>query len=278
MFHLVAGPVPGRALFVREVDGVLLYEALGAAFPEVVALCVMPDHVHLILPHDDPGNRLHRVLQGFANARNRRTGRSGPLWAPRPPPVAIPNALHLRRTIRYVHLNPCRERLVNDPLAWPFSTHRDRVGFAARPLVAVDRDPAGFHAFVSGDPSVDPAGTPLPSRQFRDLSVHEVADAVCSVFRVPSGRLSERHAARASFAKVAWHSGIRDAEQLRTMTLLGRTRLHLLVRDVPRRGAQLVEPLEACARAVGDPRFHAMSDRDERRTNARWAKYRSLSE
>jgi hypothetical protein len=278
MFHLLARAVPGRAVFVRDVDGVRLFEALGAEFPELVALCLMPDHLHLILPHDDPGNRLHRVLQGYAKERNHRLGRRGALWAPRPPAIEIPDGQHLRRTIRYVHLNPCRKRLVADPLAWPFSTHRDRVGFAARPIVAEDRDPAGFHQLVSADGTVDVAGTPLPSRQFRDLSVDDAVAAVSSVFRVDVGALCRRHPARTAFAKVAWHSGIRDFAAVQQLSGFGRSRLFALVSDVPRRGAHLVDPLEACARAVGDPRFQPISQRDERRTNARWSRYRNLSE
>lgn len=34
-----------------------------------------------------------------------------------------------------MHPNPCRARLVADPLAWPFSTHRDAVGLAVDPVV-----------------------------------------------------------------------------------------------------------------------------------------------
>lgn len=249
MFHHVAHAVSGRLLFVRDTEAARLFASLAAEFPELVALCVMPDHLHLILQA---------------------------LWDVRPAPVLIPDRLHAQRTVRYVHLNPCRANLVSDPLAWPFSTHRDRVGFAAKPVVAQDRNPGGFHRFVSADDACDTAGTLLPTRVFREVTPDEVAAAVSSVFRVDIGLLSSRHPARAAFAKVAWHSGLRDARRIAAACGLTPARVRSLVAHIPDRGARLIEPLEACARCVGDPRFQELSTRDERRLNPRWGRYRGL--
>ncbi len=81
MFHLVARSVEGP-LFCSWFEGVVLWEILVDAFPELIALCVMPDHLHLILPHDDPDRRLGRAMAAFARWRNRHRGRSGPVWQP----------------------------------------------------------------------------------------------------------------------------------------------------------------------------------------------------
>lgn len=274
MFHLVARSLPDRLLFSRDTEALVLWNTLARVFPELVAACLMPDHLHLILPHEDPQNRLHTVLQAYTQHRNRARGLSGPLWQPRPPPVAVPNASHLGRTIRYVHLNPCRAGLVRDPLAWPFSTHRDRAGFAARPVVPVDRDPARFHRFVSADDTCDPQGTPLPTRSFGALTLHDVVAAAASVWRTPDFAVTHRGEPRTTCVKVAWHLGVRDRDELAATTGLSRAALYAQVRSVPGRGARLRDPLEATARAVGDPRFHALSDRDERRFHAAWARYR----
>jgi hypothetical protein len=53
-----------------------------------------------------------------------------------PRSVGVPEGLMARRTVRYIHLNPCRGELVSRPLAWPWSTHRDRLGLAVRPAVS----------------------------------------------------------------------------------------------------------------------------------------------
>ena len=273
MFHHVAHAARGRLLFIRDTEALALWNALSAAFPELIALTLMPDHYHLVLPHDDPGNRLHPVLQGHAQLRNRRAHRTGALWTEREPPVAVPDALHLRRTIRYIHLNPCRANLVRDPLAWPFSTHRDRCGLAARPVVSPERDPSGFHRFVSADDSCDPAGTPFPTRTFAAVAVPDVTVATSSVWRAPMDTLARRGEPRTTGVKVAWHLGVRDRDALCGAFNLSRPQLYVLVRHVPGRGALLRDPLEGCARTVGDPRFNELSDRDERRFPA-WTRYR----
>ncbi len=68
MFHHVARSVRARLLWYRDVDAQVLFDGIVRTFPELVALCVMPDHVHLLLPHGDPDNRLYRALAGYTRA------------------------------------------------------------------------------------------------------------------------------------------------------------------------------------------------------------------
>jgi hypothetical protein len=143
----------------------------------------MPDHIHLILP-DAPGKRLGRAMSAYAQWRNAYRGERGPVWTPHPPPDRLADEKHLRRTIRYVHLNPPRAKLVEDPLAWAWSTHRDRVGFAFPRVGALEPDPNRFHRSVSGDPSVAVEGTDLPRTRHQDFRWEDVADAACAIFRV----------------------------------------------------------------------------------------------
>jgi len=121
----------------------------------------MPDHVHLLHA------RSVRVgfgvaLQGYAQWRNAQRGTSGAVWDRQGSTEEVPRGLKTRRLVRYIHLNPCRARLVDDPLAWAWSTHRDQVGLAVPTMRAVASDPIGFHRYVSSDPTVRVDGTPLP--------------------------------------------------------------------------------------------------------------------
>ena len=251
-----------------------MFTRLVRAFPELLALCVMPDHVHLLLPHADPGHRFGAVLSGYTRWRNAARGRRvANLWQPAPPPVPIPDVHHLRRTVRYIHLNPCRAGLVDDPLAWPFSTHRDRVGFAPPSTIPIESDPGRFHRYVSGDPSVNPSGTPLPTLRFGAASWGEVVDAVAGVCRVPEDQVRAGLPRRLA-VRVGWMFDLRDEVP---RTGLSRTRTFEAVRYLPRRGAALADPLlDACLRAVGDVRFAPLSDRDQRQFR-RWGRYRDRS-
>ena len=119
------------------------------------------NHVHLLVQADSPldeQQRLAKVMAGFS----RRIGNAS-TWQPLGEPRAVPDRLHLQRTVRYVHLNPCRWRIVGDPLCWPYSTHRDLLGAVVDPWTTQDRMaraiglrgahfPEWYHRYVSTDP------------------------------------------------------------------------------------------------------------------------------
>ena len=166
---------------------------------ETVAACVMPNHVHQIVDVRDPKAAL-RKFAGKLGAYARKLGYRR-LWRKVPEPRQIVGLTRLRREVRYVHLNPCRRRrkLVADPLAWPWSTHRGAVGAELAPWVAPERmaqflgyDSQGFverfHGYVSGDPEVAVAGTPPP-----------VAAAPSSIAKVPLDAVIAAAAAAAPF-------------------------------------------------------------------------------
>lgn len=276
MYHHLVKALPGTLLFRTDIEGAALWTRLVRTFPELIAACAMPDHVHMILPHADPGARFALATSAFARWRNAARGSSGPVWGDHPPPQAIPDAQHLRRTVRYVHLNPCRARLVADPLAWPFSSHADRVGFAIPGPIAVDANPGRFHAWVSADPTVCPEGTPLPFTQFRDFSWDDVVHAVCGVYRADASAAPRCGAVRRRCVEVAWAHHVADVRAIGAESGLGVARVRQLTRGVPLRGSDYADPtLSACVRAVGDPRFYALAVADRRRTPG-WSRYRQL--
>ncbi len=271
MFHLVARALPHRMLWWRDTDGLALFLGVHRAFPELVALCVMPDHVHLILPHADPQNRMHRALAGYARGLCARRGIRGPLWETRPPAQPISGPKHVRRTIRYVHLNPCRAELVVDPLAWPFSTHRDACGLVAPPVIAVVPDPASFHRFVSADPAVDVSGTPFPVAPYERVPIDAVAAAAAAIWRQPLDVIFERSAARRAFVRVAVHLGHSPAEIAAATGLSGTGRRRIAKTTPP--GRRVYDPvLRAILATIGDRRFAPLDEGDHRRERA-WQRY-----
>jgi hypothetical protein len=204
--HFIARARHGLQSFVRRDACVDFWNRLRESFPQILALTLMPEHLHLLLETVVPGEAkrvLGAQLSGFA----RRFFRGKELWEPIPPPVRIPDLHHLKRQIRYTHLNPCRRGLVRDPLGWEWSTHREAVGAAAsdwldrRTLMrAFDCSTAAvfkarFHRYVSSDPSVRIEGTPLPNaRPLKELIVPVPAlrEAVLQASRADAGAASTR--------------------------------------------------------------------------------------
>jgi hypothetical protein len=185
MYHLVARGADGRLLFRTWTEGLALWDRLILGVPGILALTVMPDHLHAVHPRD-VRLELARVVASFARWRHAHRGESGRVFQPLPEAEWLPNPERRRRTVRYVHLNPCRAHLVPDPLAWPLSTHRDMVGLAVPRVVPVHRDPVDFHRRVSTDPTVSVAGTPLPEGTVGTDDLFGLRDAVSAVTRTPS--------------------------------------------------------------------------------------------
>jgi putative transposase len=206
MLHQVARTQNRWPLFRTWEEACRLWTLLGRVAPDLVAACLMPDHLHLLAPRDIRAP-LARALGGYTRWRNSREGLSGGRMERLPLPTPVVGTQKVRRNIRYIHLNPCRGRLVADPLAWPFSTHRDALGLAARPLRRVDPDPVRFHRYVSSDPTVGVAGTDLPL-QLDVPGLEDLAAAVSEMHRVPLPQLSRRGAPRTALVGAARALGV----------------------------------------------------------------------
>jgi hypothetical protein len=251
MLHVVAHAVHGDFLWRSHEEGLALWNRLLVLRPS--SLCLMPDHVHLMSEHYEHP-RFARVLSGYARWRHHhRGGGSGAVWLPHPPPRRPAGRLHLRRTYRYIALNPCRDGLVDDPLAWPWSSYRDAVGLAVSPVIRPVRDPIGLHSYVSADGAVAAEGTALPAPR-ADVGRPwwgALVAAVSALCRVPAARLAEPGHARQLLVAAARELGGMSAVAVARRLGVSRSTVH---REAPVRA----ELLELVARVVDEPRFPAL--------------------
>lgn len=258
MYHYVAHALTGTLLFRTWAEGLHLFERLHRAFPELLSVCVMPDHVHLLLPHADGLRRLRAVMSGYARWRRSARGVGGSLVWTRAPEPELVGAEKEGRNVRYVHLNPCRSGLVHDPLAWPLSSHRDAVGLAANPVVARHQRPDWFHHYVSADTTVAPDGTALPETCFGAVDLFAVRDAVSAITRTVVGEPLGPRGVSLFVRTAAAHGVLERLGPASLGAFLGITRQYVtrLARGSPVRGQPIGDrALAACVRVVGDPRF-----------------------
>lgn len=239
---------------------------LEEAFPDALAAVLMPNHPHIVLPSDDAAEsrrRLGHVLSGLRRSDNRGAAIQ---WEPVAEPDLLADRSKASRMIRYVLLNPCRASLVDDPLCWPWSTHRDIVGAIANPWVdavrlagALGRRAEGFavelHRYVSSDPSVAVAGTPFPQpAQPTGVAAHPldmlIAAAAAATRGTPDG-IRRRSATRALFLQLAAEQGWDDATRLAALCGISS-------RSVQRRRLHERDAALAAGRlCLGDPRLRA---------------------
>ncbi len=264
LVHVVARAARPSANLCDPQVAPLLWAALRRAFPAALACVLMPDHLHIIVRARSPAEarkRLGAVLSGL-----RRSARARAIhWQRVPPPAVIADLQHAARQVRYAALNPCRRGLAADPLGWLWSTHRDVLGAVVDPWVtgtrlaeALARDGPGFaashHRYVSGDPSVDPTGTPAPTPLSLDaLPFESLADVLAAVAAAARGHPADvcrRSAVRELFVSVArWAHG---ADTARLSAITG-----LSPRSVRRRPLPTDAELQAVRMCLGDARLRA---------------------
>jgi len=201
LLHLVARTAAHARPFQHRAACAELWRRLARSF-DLVACVLMPDHVHVLaqIEHDIALRSFARVLSAF-QLRMQESGRSEFYfeWESLPQPEKVQHdKRHIARTVRYIHLNPARDALCDDPLEWEWSTHRDWVGAVARPVVdrarwarAMGRRMPScvkwLHEYVCADVSIarprpvsDPAAL---LRAEKDASLDSIASAVPRVLR-----------------------------------------------------------------------------------------------
>jgi putative transposase len=105
---------------------------------EIVAYCLMSNHVHLVaVPQKENslGQTLHDTHTTYALRFNRRQGVSGHLWQGRFYSCALDEA-HLWAAVRYVETNPVRAAIVSRAEDYRWSSAAGHCGFRVDPLLS----------------------------------------------------------------------------------------------------------------------------------------------
>lgn len=251
MHHHVAHAQPGTRLFDTWEEGFALWSRLIAATQGLQAACLMPNHFH-VLSTADSRAQLGRAMQGYANWRNRRRGARGAAWHRSPPVACVSEIKHQRATERYVHRNPRKDRLVDDPLTWPFSTYRDAVGLAWTPLRRAADDPAWYHRETLRDARSPNPESRLPRAlgpsDARAVDLRAIAVTTCAWTSTPPSLLRRAGPARRLFIQAARAMGQATNAEIAAYVGVSEATVYRH-RPLP------VEDAQRFALLLGDPRF-----------------------
>jgi len=139
VFHLISRALNRQPLLEGDDERshylALLAEASRRTDARVLAYAIMSNHVHLVVrAGDEPLWRLvKRVHVGYANWKNHRAGRLGPVFADRFKAILVEQDPYLLELVRYVHLNPVRAGVVARPEESTWTSHRFYAGQAPAP-------------------------------------------------------------------------------------------------------------------------------------------------
>src|SRR6185436_13851584 len=162
-----------------------------------------------------------------------------------------------------VRLGTDQVTLVNDPLLWEWSTHRDAMGAVVDPWVTAAHiaeqtgadvlDPLDWlHRYTSSDPSVSVTGTPLPRPASTD-TLDRVVLASAAAHRELPDAVRRRGKVRTTFLGAAHRLGV-SADDAAAVAAMNPAAALRRMRKVESR---LVEPALLC---LGDERLLARTD------------------
>lgn len=160
LYHVIARGNQRQATFLTDLDyhaylsRLVRYQKRYSV--KLYAYCLMPNHVHLLLQTSEVplAKFMQGLQQSYTQRFNRVHGKVGHLFQGRYKAIVCERDEYLVTLVRYIHLNPVRARLVEDPDAYPYSGHRayltgDGITLIdPGPVLSVLGGQAGYRRFV----------------------------------------------------------------------------------------------------------------------------------
>jgi putative transposase len=147
IFHVINRANARQRIFHDERDYAsfawLLREARLKFEVRVLAWCVMPNHVHLVLQPQSAGGlsrMMHWVMTSHVQRHRKRHETIGRVWQGRFKAFPIQESAHFVTVLRYVERNPLRAGLVHSSAEWKWSSLQERLWLEG-PKGVVDTPP-----------------------------------------------------------------------------------------------------------------------------------------
>jgi REP element-mobilizing transposase RayT len=143
--HVFARGNGRQAIYLDDADREQYLRILGDVVAEtgwrVLAYCLMPNHVHLLVETPEPnlGVGMRRLHGDYARWFNDRHDRVGHLFQGRYGALRMQDDGQLWTTAAYIADNPVRAGLCERAEDWPWSSHAAVLASESPPWLAVDR-------------------------------------------------------------------------------------------------------------------------------------------
>jgi REP element-mobilizing transposase RayT len=97
----------------------------------IIALCLMPNHFHLLIRVEAGGSVdqfMQRLCSGYSRRINRFLSRTGTVYEGRYHIKHVKDDNYFKALCRYIHLNPVKAALAEDPSTWEYSNYQESLG------------------------------------------------------------------------------------------------------------------------------------------------------
>jgi REP element-mobilizing transposase RayT len=185
VLHLYQNTVNGYLLFYTRSDFLVFYSLLSTLVGKhgihLMALCLMPDHLHALLDADDMSSLSEFVREyssRFARCQNKWLGRKGPLFNPRFGVAMKLGHKAIRTSISYLYNNPVEKKICEmaEDYRWSFLPCAGGLHPFSAPLVIRRSSPAlrrAVREIRTERRACHPLSYSLLDRLFRTLNPQE---------------------------------------------------------------------------------------------------------
>ena len=130
IYHVMIRGNNGQSIFSSDFERcrfcLLMQEGAERYQHRILAFCFMTNHIHLVIQLGDVS--LSKICQNltfrYTRFYNRRHKTIGHLFQARFKSILIDGNDYLKKLIRYIHLNPIRAQITDDPLNYRWSSHQ----------------------------------------------------------------------------------------------------------------------------------------------------------
>jgi len=124
-FHFCTATVNQWLPKLDDIAAQVLYEEWERARKRfcvrLLAYVIMPEHIHMLLWSEN-GESIKTFMQQTLSRCSKRLGGGGKLWKERLRVVCVIDPADVKVKLDYIHRNPLRRGLVENPEDWPHSS------------------------------------------------------------------------------------------------------------------------------------------------------------
>ena len=183
IYHIMMRGIDKRHIFLQNQDYqqffLQLQRAKAKSGAQVLAYCLMKNHVHLLLKEgsEEIGNTIRRINVGYALYHNFNHERVGHLFQNRFKSEPVNDERYLYTVFRYIHQNPLKAELVANIEDYPWSSYKEYLWKKPK--------------YIDADPLLNPLWERFSNESEYRLFHQESVDEQCMDY-MENGRITDK--------------------------------------------------------------------------------------